>query len=265
MKKRQLKSLIACSLMIFTLSSPICANATTNNNLESDDFITSNQENSTDLKNEIFSKDDSELDKFIVDYIKEQKEDGLSFPEIQKELKSAGLEVSQESVNKNKSVYPSNVEHEIYTAKRSGDSYYRIIANFTFHQDPYSTGSLDLMSIEWDSSKADYYDTKPSSFTTTMDGSNRKKGVVLFNVEDKKMWAYDTAIASVYVKPKQSNTTIDVGSKYVHTFNNLQLTWSIGGNVNYQSTGPTGGGTFNVTGTSSSNSWQIYNDNDFSV
>lgn len=222
------------------------------------------------LPEAIYSLNDQEFDDFFMEYMYKAEMSGKCFEQIQSELSSFGIEVGTSSIQRVDSydtryIAPSSVTIKSYTAKRIGDSYYRIFGQVIHNSTEWSPGSLDLLSVEWDYTKATHYSTTTDGeFTTYMDGSKKDKGICLFNVEDDRMYAGDYAYAVVYIIPKSSGLTVDIGTKYIHTYNQTNITWAIGVNVGYTSTGPTGGFTFNITGTNVVNCWQLYAENAFS-
>lgn len=211
---------------------------------------------------------DTEFDNFLMDYVTSEQKSGKSFNAIKEELDFVGVDIEKSSVDYNpdtstRYIAPSTATLSSYTAKRTGDSYYRVYGQVTHNATEWYPGSLDLLSIEWDYSKATYYSTATDgTFTTYMDGSQKAKGICLFNVEDQTMYAGDYAYAVVYVIPKSSNSTIAIGTKYIHTYNKTNISWAVGVNLGYTEKGPTGGYSFNLTGTTVTDNWQLYDDND---
>lgn len=60
--------------------------------------------------------------------------------------------------------------------------------------------------------------------------------------------------------PKDYSNYTDFATKLIHTYDDTNVTWSVGVNVGY-SGGPTGGLTFGLTGSNVGKSFQLYADN----
>lgn len=223
------------------------------------------KDKSENLKQTIKTLNDSEFDSFLMKYINEDEKNGKDFEETKRELKLAGVEVERTQVDysdeKLRYISPSQATLSSYTAKKVGDSFTRIYASIIHNVTEWSPGGLDLISVEWDSSKASYYSNNTGSFTTYMDGSQRQNGICLFNVDDYWMLAGDIAYAAVYVTPNVNGTWVDIATKYIHTYNKQNITWTVGTNVGYTPQGPTGGYSFGLTGTTITETWQLYADN----
>jgi hypothetical protein len=254
-------SVATCSLVLVLGLLPSVAKADT----QSEPF-------QTKLAESISNLNDSEFDAFLMDYINTNKNKGTTFSQTQKELSLAGVEITEiSSVSNSDSngtvsplafLDPTDITLSSYSAKRAGDSFYRVYGEATFSKPETYPASLDLMSIEWDPNKATYYQTSPGPYTTYMDGTQRLNGICLFNVQDSSILTGNYAYAAVYITPKVSNTNIPIASKYVHTFDKATYSWQIGSNVGYASGGFTGGFTFNISGGNLPYSWQIFADND---
>lgn len=228
------------------------------------------------LSNYVSNLNDSDFDAFLMDYINSNEKSGKTFKEIQEELSDVGVYVTMTSTSYNQNanninndvsplyISPSKVQLRSYAAKRNGEVYYRVFSEVTFNQKELKPGGLDLLSVEWDYNKATYYKTSQSpNFVTYMDGSQRNRGICLFNVEDKSMWSGDYCYAVVYVKAKPSCYDIDIATKYIHTYNTTNVTWAVGVNVNYTAAGPTGGFSYSISGQNLNDTWQLFNNNAF--
>lgn len=188
-------------------------------------------------------------------------ESDLPFEEIKSRLNNIGIQLS-DNVLQNTYSTSADVDLTLYSSHRGTEPYYYLTAGVT--SKVYlnaEAGSEDLISVEWDPAAAEYYDTTTGQYTTYMDGSKRAKGIVLFNLQDKNLRKGEYAYASVRVKRK-TGSKLDFQTKYVHTFDTTNFTWSIGGNVEYeQSTGIKGGMSFSVSGEAKQKSWQRFADN----
>ena len=191
--------------------------------------------------------------------------EAIIFSDIQKEFEKVGVEVSgAENLNEmTRASLSSDVKHTVYCVHRGGPLPYYLTAQVTA-QKPISTscGTEDVISVEWKTKQASYYSSKPGTNTTYMDGSKRNKGILLFNLQDVKLTSKGkSAHCSALVKPKDGKKKIVFASKYVHTYEENNYTWNIGGNIKYSSTGLTGGLTFEVSGKQLEYSWNHYADN----
>lgn len=216
-------------------------------------------------KQQIYALDDKEFTDYVANYIIDSKKQGKQFSKIQDELLQVDVEIEEkEQIDTEislRSVPASSIDHTVYTFKRAGQSQYYLQTMVSNSRCEYSPGALDLLSIEWDAKLAKYYSTIPGNYTTYMDGSNRTNGVVLFNVDDGEMDAGSSAYASVKVTPIVRGVWVEIGSKYIHTYNTQNIEWSVGLNVGYEDGGPTGGGSFGLQGSSVGQYWQTYADN----
>jgi hypothetical protein len=211
---------------------------------------------------------DSEFDNFLMNYIKENKMNGVSFDKIKDSLSSIGVSVSEKDMSQKntRSVRYCGISaldsFYVYSAHRGQDSYYRLYAALSFNSTETQRGSYDVVSLEWDPDYGKYYpnNTDTVNGMSTMDGSNRSNGIYLFNFNDLMFQAGNSTWAAVYVTPKRSGT-LEYGSKYVHTYEKTNISWTIGQNISYQSGGNTGGYTYSISGTPASYSWSTYTDN----
>lgn len=203
----------------------------------------------------------------FMDYIASVITLEVPFDELQENLEKVGVTITRSEDNQNtRASISSDASLMVYSSKRAGTLYYYLSACVTANKSLASDcGVEDLISIEWDPNMASYYSNSATTNTTYMDGSKRSKGVILFNVQDKNLTAGSTAICSAMVTPKKSGT-LEYGSKYVHTYTKTDYSWNVGVNISYsEDSGATGGGTYNVTGTPASYSWQLYQDNAVTV
>lgn len=243
---------ICLTLVIVGIFNPIEANAQDASNIEY-------------TKETINSLDDSDFNAFLVEYITENKKNGVSFEEIQNNLSVIDVTVEEQKNEQPEIglfyVSPLTVDFYIYTAHRGQDTYHRLISTIIFNGYEAAPGALDLLSIEWDPTIASYHSQSAGDYTTYMDGSQRFNGIVLFNVDDYFYYPGYAAYATVNVTPKVTGKAMEIGSKYIHTYDKTNITWSVGVNVGYTDKGPTGGATFSLTGSNVGSSWQTYADN----
>lgn len=80
---------------------------------------------------------------------------------------------------------------------------------------------MDFVSIEWDTAHATYYSSSGDSTYSTVRG--RSTGIVLFNLEDDKLKAGDSAIGTIQVTPIVAGT-MEYGSKFTHTYTATETT-----------------------------------------
>lgn len=234
------------------------------------------------LKKEIQQKNDTEFDQFMTNYIKEGQANKKTIDQMKNYLNSVGVElksykktyIPKETTQKTNSLtttastttYPSDVSISSYIAKRIGDSYYRIYTQVDHINTLWNCGSLDLLSVEWDptyfsyySYNSVYYSTRGSStsFINLFDTSKRSSGILLFSVEDARMYAGDSVSGVAYVKPIKSGSS-EFQGKYIHTYDDTSFNWTVGGNVGYsKKDGWNGGMTFTISPSTTTKSWQV--------
>lgn len=207
-------------------------------------------------------------DKEFLDYVNSAITDSSSFEQAQNTLSLVGVTITNENpISTNftsRSSQSSDVSFLLYSSHRSGQSYYYLTASITAKKNLASdSGTEDIISVEWNPNQANYYSFSEGKNTTYMDGSKRSKGILLFNLQDSKLYKGKSAYCSALVKPKKGKKTISYASKYVHTYTKTKYNWSIGSNVSYSSKdGYAGGLTFNISGSAKKHSWQRYFDND---
>jgi len=215
------------------------------------------------LKKQVDTLSDTEFDKFMHNYVKENK-NYLSSSELTNRLNMLGIEFSmKDRATPEFSAQAIGVDQitlSSYSAKRGGDSYYRLYISWDSSVSEARPGSYDLVSIEWDPTVGAYYDANVGDTTkaTKRDGSRRTSGIYLFNVLDNKL-DFDT-YATVYVTPKKSGW-LEYGSKYTHTYSKTSTSTTVGAAFNYATAGSTGGLTYNVTLSETEASWDKWDDN----
>lgn len=133
------------------------------------------------------------------------------------------------------------------------------------------SGPLDYASLEFDNNKASYKSSNGDSNMSTVQA--RDTGIVLFNVEDSKLKKGTFTYGTVNVTGRRG-TTLEIGSKYVHTFTRFVISGSasysfvpsatlnangdIGLNVS-QNMG------YQVNVSSTIDKWQIWTDNAITI
>lgn len=226
------------------------------------------------LKEKVYSLNDSEFDKFVLDYIKDNKNNNKSFEYSVQTMAQVGVTLNlideQQSSITTMSLDPSDYStFVIYSAHRGHDVYTRILVNLI--QDSWAPketnpGTLDVLSIEWDPAVAKYYSYTAGDFVTYRDGSKKANGLVLFNLEDKNMTYGSEAYAGVYVTPKVSGAEVEIGSKFTHTYtatSTTSTTESI--SIGFSTAGPTGGYTYTANSSTVNLTWDRYTDNAFII
>ena len=214
---------------------------------------------SYDYKNKIQELSDEEFDRFIFNVVSDNNKD---IKELEKNLELVGVELNMNDTNSLITPFeirPSQMTLQAYATKRSGDNFWRLQSQWTTGRTELYEASHDVVSIEWDPSVASYYDAAVPSgnIVTKRDGSNRANGIYLFNVDDR---LYFDSYATVYVT-KKSNSALHFGTKYVHTYSEVNSTFSLSANVNYQKGSPSGGATFTVNTQTNEASWPLWEDN----
>lgn len=220
------------------------------------DTQTKSQQHS--LKSAIANLSDEEFDSFVHNLV--MQNNGTD-EELSDKLKPLGVELE---TKKNSKIGPTamqagDINLELSTAKRAGQSYYRLIASWNPKDNEFYPATYDLLSIEWDPTVGEYYSSNvgDTKYVTARDGSERKKGIYLFNVHDTELDF--GSYAAVYVT-KKKNSTLDFGARYVHTFDTRTWGTSFEANFSYAKTGPTGGLQFKLTPTKTEKSWQVWVD-----
>ena len=110
---------------------------------------------------------------------------------------------------------PSYYEFYVYSFKRGNSNDHSL--QWQIHNTSYELcpGTLDFVSIEWDTQYADYYRSSADEEFSTVRA--RGNGIILFNLEDDKMGFSEYTAGTVVVSPIKSGT-MEFGSKFVHTY-----------------------------------------------
>lgn len=120
-----------------------------------------------------------------------------------------------ETENAARGTSPSDYTLTVYAFKRGNTSNYRLQWALECERTEILPGALDFVSIEWDTAHATYYSSSGDSTYSTVRG--RSTGIVLFNLEDDKLKAGDSAIGTIQVTPIVAGT-MEYGSKFTHTY-----------------------------------------------
>ncbi|MED4568541.1 hypothetical protein P9302_03480 [Brevibacillus agri] len=210
------------------------------------------------LKSAIANLSDEEFDAFVHNLV--MQNNGTD-EELSDKLKPLGVELETKKNSKigTTAFQAADINLEVTSAKRTGQSYYRLIASWDPEDNEFYPATYDLLSIEWDPTVGQYYDYNVGStkYVTARDGSERKNGIYLFNVHDYQLDF--GSYAAVYVS-KKKNATLDFGARYVHTYETRTWGTNFEANFSYAKTGPTGGLSFKLTPTKTEKSWQVWKD-----
>ncbi|KZE50516.1 hypothetical protein AV540_13060 [Brevibacillus parabrevis] len=210
------------------------------------------------LESAIANLSDEDFDSFIHDLVMGNHGDD---EDLSEKLKPLGVELD---THKNDRIGPLAIEagdlnFSVSSAKRTGESFYRLIASWSPSISEFYPATYDLMSIEWDPAVGQYYSSNVGStkYATARDGSKRDQGVYMFNVHDYQIGF--GSYAAVYVT-KKANKTLEYGAKYVHTYDTVTWSSNFEANFSYAKTGPTGGLTFSFSPSKTEKSWQVWDD-----
>ncbi|GED61421.1 hypothetical protein ABER61_27920 [Brevibacillus formosus] len=266
--KKNLSSIITCAVLLTSVFiAPIADAAKADfSGLSSKDLankvlsLSSKQVKSEQksLESAIAKLSDKEFDSFIHNLVMANKGDDK---ELKDKLKPIGVELE---TKKNDRIGPTAIEagdlnFSVSSAKRTGESFYRLIASWDPDISEVYPATYDLVSIEWDPKVGQYYSSNvgSTSYTTARDGSKRLEGVYLFNVHDYKLGF--GSYAAVYVT-KKTNSTLEYGSKYVHTYDTVSWSGNFQANFTWEKLGPTGGASFSLSPSMTEKSWQVWDD-----
>lgn len=218
-------------------------------------------------KDEIASMSDDEYVSMIANFSVESEKEGHTFEQKRKALEKVGVDYENESKDipiLRGGEKSSSATLLVSTSKRSGQKYCYTTASVIAKERFTSTGSEDVLSIEWATSTYDssgYYgvSTPADGHCTYMDGTNRTKGIVLFNLDDDYLNANGAQCFASVLNYCSGQKSHKYAAKYVHTYESTSYTWNIGGNINYsEKTGAYGGLSFTVSGSSIGKTWQLY-------
>lgn len=206
-------------------------------NLASLSLSTLSNKEVQDLEKQIDKLSDTEFDKFIVEYLR---------AEVNKQAakeKLARLDV-QLTIPSTKVVEPLRLDAweldlSVYTVKRGGDVFHRIIADYIPSDIENYPASYDAIAITWDPSKASYYLYNVSSqqYSSLKDYSQKNKGILVFNVYDSQLSVGGIYYDAVYVTPKVSGYWMDYGAKYIHTYTTYNTSVALNPSLTYTTPG----------------------------
>lgn len=187
------------------------------------------------ITNSIAELSDEEFDRFLYNVVKNN--DG-NFEVLKGKLDEVGVEFestpNEDGMISINAVASNQLTLTSYSAKRAGDSYWRISGSWDVSASEVYAATEDAVSIEWNPNVGVYYGS-----TADFDG-----------------------YATVYVTKKSSGVgSLFHGVKYVHTYTTISA--NVGGEagISFEKGGPTGGLTFNVQTQTNERSWPKWDDN----
>ncbi len=213
-----------------------------------------------DYQKQIQALSDEEFDRFIHNVVKNNDKD---VKQLQQELDSIGVELQIENKSSEfeigtLAISPSELDLSAYSVKRGGDSFWRLYSQWAVNKLEAYEASLDVVSIEWDSNVAKYYNAvvPADGPTTNRDGSQRLDGLYLFNVEDDSDF---DSYAVVYVT-KLKGEELHHGTKYEHTYAEWDSSFSVTAEVDITKSPISGALSFTVNQQLNEKSWPRYED-----
>ncbi|NBI28204.1 hypothetical protein [Chengkuizengella marina] len=216
------------------------------------------------LSKQIKGLTDSELDRFMFNFVKDNYQ---SDEQMTENLKLLDIEFAKKKKGKDKQVSitgmnPADIDLSIFSYKRGTEGWYSIQSNWETFGGELSIGTLDLVSIEWDPNVGNYYTVAvpDDRITTKKDGTNRLNGIYLFNVRDA-FFNFDS-YAVVRVTPKKFNTKFHYATKYTHTFSVTDTSSTGSSSFQFTNSGFTAGYSYSVTKQTGIDDWDIFDDND---
>lgn len=238
MKIKKIVATALASTMLMAMSVPAFASMETPNLM--------------DQRMQVQQMSNDEFDAYVMEYIHQGEKNGKSFLDIQGELNEIGIEIEKGANEAMPVTSEGDYTLTVYATKKSGSVDYSIISAVDFHATEFRPAYADALSVEWNPNDLDYYSYAVGDYVSLRDYDMRDQGVMVFNVDDNYVKAGSYTYASVHVVPKDYNfgTWTDIASKFIHTFNSTEFTWSGTGNLGYES-GLAGGLTFTLEGASS--------------
>lgn len=214
------------------------------------------------ITNSIAELSDEEFDRFLYNVVKNNDE---NYEVLKEKLDEVGVEFestpNEDGMISINAVASNQLTLTAYSAKRSGDSYWRISGSWDAAVAEVYAATEDAVSIEWNPNVGVYYgSTADFNVTSVADAGQRGQGIVMFTVVDSAI-NFD-GYATVYVTKKSSGVgELFHGVKYVHTYTTISA--NIGGEagVTFEKGGPAGGLTFNVQTQTNERSWPKWDDN----
>jgi hypothetical protein len=235
-----------------------------------------------DLKRQVKSMSNYDFDNFVAKYIGAAQVD--QFEDVVEVLNKLDIEVNKPTreyksfkktaSTKNKvtiaALGASYCEVTITSAKRSGESFYRIISTYGIKDDGkiYQTkeekpGTYDVIGVFFDPSYFSYYGNNNSSGSrnSLKDTSQKDSGTILFNAYDQYMVDGETDWVAVYATKKASGAAY-YATKWTHTWSTKSTSSSNTASVTFGGPGIISGTIgYSVTTTDTEGKWEIMADN----
>lgn len=221
-------------------------------------------------KEEIAAMSDDEYVSMIANFSVDSEKDGYTFQQKKIALEKVGVDYENESKEipiTRGGEKSSSATLYVNTSKRAGQAYCYTTASVVAKEKFTNTGSEDVLSVEWNPStyhSSGYYgvSTPADGHCTYMDGSNRSRGIVLFNLDDDYLNGNGKSCYASVLNYCTNQVAHKYAAKYVHTYDSTSYNWTIGGNIGYsEKSGANGGLTFAVSGTSIGKTWQLFASN----
>ena len=119
---------------------------------------------------------------------------------------------------------PDSFKLSIILAEKyiSGQNYLYVTAIVDPKINEVFAGPLDYISIEWNPNKGEYYKSyadEDNNIISKADGSRVKDGIMLFNLDDHKI--FDWTVPSCAVVLKNHQKGLLCGTKFTHTYTTL--------------------------------------------
>ena len=173
-----------------------------------------------------------------------------------------GQPVSKGSIGTRKT-NPTDYTLTVYSLKRGNSSNYHLQWRLDCNKTEKYPGSLDFISLEWDTTFARYYSASGDGTYSSVAG--RETGIVLFNLEDEELKKNDWAQGTVYVTPEVAGE-MEYGSKFTHSYTEKATTSTMTHKFEPsfkvpKSLGLTYTFGYTVTTNSSTFTWELWADN----
>ena len=158
---------------------------------------------------------------------------------------------------------PTDYTLTVYSMKRGNSPNYHLQWRLDCNKTETRPGSLDFVSLEWDTAYAKYYSASGDGTYSSVAGRNN--GIVLFNLEDDELKKDGWAQGTVYVTPEVAGE-MAYGSKFTHSYTERTTTSTMSHKFepSYQvpkSLGLTYTFGYTVTASASTLTWDIWADN----
>ncbi|MDU9694123.1 hypothetical protein O0Q50_23345 [Priestia aryabhattai] len=213
-----------------------------------------------ELMDQVENLSDDEFNRFLYNIAKDNSD---TIKEKQKKLDLLDVEFRQEEkrpISTMAITNPTKIWIGVYDGKRGGQDFYHIGVAWQNKEVEKNPATLDVVSIEWDPKYGKFYTASSTGdgITTKRDGSNRDKGIYLFNVNDSKK-KFDS-YATVQVTRKKAGW-LEYGAKYTHTYSTKSKSTTGQAGINFNKGGSSGGYSYSVTKTTNISSWPRYDEN----